>query len=93
MPGGRAGVFNRVPTLCNQLLPYLLADILQTLQFSCYGHFEDVHVTFWKCLDHFTIMDKCVLEQPGPFYSWIDFSKIVWRRTIVPGETEIYMKA
>jgi hypothetical protein len=25
---GRAGVFKRVPTLCNQLLPHLLADIL-----------------------------------------------------------------
>ena len=48
--GGQAGVFNRVPTLCNQLLPHLLADILQTLH-SCYGHIEDVHVTFWKCLD------------------------------------------
>jgi hypothetical protein len=27
----RAGVFNKVPTLCDQLLPHLLADILQTL--------------------------------------------------------------
>jgi hypothetical protein len=45
-----AGVFNRVPTLCNQLIPHLLADILQTLH-SCYGHIEDVHVTFWKCSD------------------------------------------
>jgi hypothetical protein len=40
--GGRAGVFNRVPTLCNQLLPQFLADILQTLH-NCYGHIEDVH--------------------------------------------------
>jgi hypothetical protein len=44
---GQTGAFNRVPTLCNQLLPHLLADILQTLH-SCYGHIEDVHVTFWK---------------------------------------------
>jgi hypothetical protein len=50
--GGWASVFNRVPTLCNQFLPHLLADILQTLH-SCYGHIEDVHVTFWKCLDIF----------------------------------------
>jgi hypothetical protein len=50
--GWRAGAFNRVPTLCNQLLPHLLADILQTLH-SCYGHIEDVHVTFWKCSDIF----------------------------------------
>jgi hypothetical protein len=49
---GWAGVFNRVPTLCNQLLPHLLADILQTLH-SCYGHIEDVHVTIWKCWDIF----------------------------------------
>jgi hypothetical protein len=49
---GWAGVFNRVPTLCNQLLPHLLADILQALH-SCYGHIEDVHVTFWKCSDIF----------------------------------------
>jgi hypothetical protein len=43
---------NRVPTLSNQLLPHLLADILQTLH-SCYGHIEDVHVTFWKYSDIF----------------------------------------
>jgi hypothetical protein len=49
---GRPGVFNRVPTLCNQLLPHLLADILQTLR-SCYRHIEDVHVTFWKYSDIF----------------------------------------
>jgi hypothetical protein len=59
---GRAGVFNRVPTLCNQLLPHptlcnqllphLLADILQALH-SCYGHIEDVHVIFWKYSDIF----------------------------------------
>jgi hypothetical protein len=30
--GWRAGVFNRVPTLWNQLLPHLLADILQTFK-------------------------------------------------------------
>jgi hypothetical protein len=39
---------HRVPTLCNHLLPHLLADILQTLH-CCYGRIEDVHVTFWKC--------------------------------------------
>jgi hypothetical protein len=49
---GRAGVFNRVPTLCNQLLPHLQTDILQTLH-SCYRHIEDVHVTFWKYSDIF----------------------------------------
>jgi hypothetical protein len=43
--GGQAGVFYRVSILCNQLLPHLLADNLQTL-YSCYGHIEDVHVTF-----------------------------------------------
>jgi hypothetical protein len=37
---GRVGVFNRVPTLYNQLLPYQSADILQTLH-SCYGHIKD----------------------------------------------------
>jgi hypothetical protein len=52
MNAGRAGVFNRVPTLCNQLLAHLLADILQTLH-NCYGHIEDVHVTFWECSDIF----------------------------------------
>jgi hypothetical protein len=31
------------PTLYNQQLSLLLADILQTLH-SCYGHIEDVHV-------------------------------------------------
>jgi hypothetical protein len=31
--GGQASII-RVPTLCNQLLPHLLADILQTLH-SC----------------------------------------------------------
>jgi hypothetical protein len=50
MPGGRASFW--VPTLCNQLLPHLLADILKTLH-SCYGHIEDVHVTFWKYSDIF----------------------------------------
>jgi hypothetical protein len=34
------------------LLPHLVADILQTL-LSCYGHIEDAHVTFWKCLGNF----------------------------------------
>jgi hypothetical protein len=29
-----------VPTLCNQFLSHLLADILQTLH-SCYEHIED----------------------------------------------------
>jgi hypothetical protein len=42
--GWWAGVFNRVLTLYNQILPHLLADILQTLH-SCDGHIEDVHVT------------------------------------------------
>jgi hypothetical protein len=51
MPNGRASSY-RVPILCNQLLPYLLTDILQTLH-SCYGHIEDVHVTFWKCSNIF----------------------------------------
>jgi hypothetical protein len=50
--GGQAGIFNRVPTLCNQLLPHHLADILQTMH-SCDGHIEDVHVSFWKCSDIF----------------------------------------
>jgi hypothetical protein len=49
---GPVGVFNRVPTLSNQLFPHLLADILQTLH-SCYGHIKDEHVTFWKCSDIF----------------------------------------
>ena len=31
------------PTLCNQLLSHLLADIHQTLH-NCYGHIEDVRV-------------------------------------------------
>ena len=52
LAGGRAGVFNRVPTLCNHLLSHLYADILQTLH-SCSGHIEDVHVTFWKYSDIF----------------------------------------
>jgi hypothetical protein len=39
--------FHRLPTLSNQLLPHLLADILQTLH-SCYRHIEDVHVNFWE---------------------------------------------
>jgi hypothetical protein len=51
---GRAGVFNSVPTLCNQLLPRLLADILLTLH-SCDRHNEDVHVTFWKYSDIFRV--------------------------------------
>jgi hypothetical protein len=50
--GWGVGVFNRVSTLCNQLLPHLLADILQTLH-SCYEHIEDVHVTFSKCSEIF----------------------------------------
>ena len=35
MIGGQASSYG-VPTLCNQLLPHLLADILQTLH-SCYA--------------------------------------------------------
>jgi hypothetical protein len=42
---GRVGVFNRVPTLCNQFLPHTLADIVQTLHI-CYGHIKDMHVPF-----------------------------------------------
>jgi hypothetical protein len=41
-------IFIWVSTFCNQLLSHLMADILQTFN-SCYGHNEDLHVTFWKC--------------------------------------------
>jgi hypothetical protein len=52
--GWQTGVFNRVPTLCNQLLPHLLADILQTLH-SCYGHIEDVRACdFFEAFGHFS---------------------------------------
>jgi hypothetical protein len=51
MPGGLSS-FDRVPTLCNQVLSHPLADILQTLH-SCYGHIKDVHVRFWKRSDIF----------------------------------------
>jgi hypothetical protein len=40
--GRRVGVFNRVPTLCNQLLQHVLADILHILH-RCNGHIGDVH--------------------------------------------------
>jgi hypothetical protein len=43
-------IYRHQLTLCNQLLPHLYADILQTL-YSCYGHIEDVLVTFWKITD------------------------------------------
>jgi hypothetical protein len=53
---GQAGVrsfSNRVPTLCNQVLSHLLADILQTLH-SCHEHIEDVRMFFLEVFEHFS---------------------------------------
>jgi hypothetical protein len=73
--GWRAGAFNRVLTLCNQLLPHLLADILQTLH-SCYGHIENVHVTFWKYSDIFFEKFTCS-------WTWSFFQHVLNRRHLL----------
>jgi hypothetical protein len=44
-------IYNRVSTLCNQLLSHLWVDILQSLH-SCYGHIQDVHIYFLEVFAH-----------------------------------------
>jgi hypothetical protein len=64
--GGRAGVFNRVPTLCNQVFSYLLAYILQTL--------HNVLCTHWRYAFDFFKVYRLVSKnlhvvEPGHFSS------------------------
>jgi hypothetical protein len=49
----------------NELLSHLLTEILQTLH-SCYGHIEDVHLTFWKCSDIFLKIYKQLILVISP---------------------------
>jgi hypothetical protein len=53
---GRVNLFNRVPTLCNQLVSHLLANILQTLHSCidilkmCMGLFGSIRTFFENVL-------------------------------------------